>query len=770
MTSLRLILSLLLFLVAGSYVEAQAGVTCDLSAGPVNGSRLCVKFEIKDGRISVDRAQSVFNSTPLFNQRLSVSKGEAESFLYLELQRLLDRMPRPYRLALSDEERKLDDNGQLNDAPTNRIRTFSGSWQAYLQQFQEWATETNKSQGVGDIFPEAEATASGGLLFPLATSQEATALLIYEDAGYEAEEGVIRFAVADPINDWSNSDQIQIKLPGVIDTVKKDSRLRRIREVLQPLSGHPRCLECITTRVENFYKRLGLTPNLIFDNKGTSPLELNIVEGARIVGISWLSLKDNDKNIDKVLYSLLTESAFRSFLKHRTEITTQKQFNYIQRTGKAGPYLNPTRLQIQQLLVTQLGYSISFSFAPNPGEPLASNYNLTIQKNSEDESTPPSENETPESAPATSNNEGVVTAHEQENEAETEFTNREKEKSDLKDKKRYVGAGLEYKPDQGLRFFGLGQLSRFPLLPDATNNLSATGGGQGSTGPIGSVNYFADYVFFNKLHRRVSVQLTTSADLDANRNLGVTPVDERQSLGLARLEFEAFRDWSGSLLRFYLEGRHETVALESSLGPTAKLNLNTLDFAGFYLFESSEVENPRRIRVQPLVRIGLGLAVNEPHYNKLVVAGNFHQTLPSRFEFEFNGRVETASKETPRFELPSLGGADIVRGFRRDDVLGRKLWSLQNEVWIPLPIGDDSSKGISALVREKVKLAPFVDVGGVYDAVTSTSGSRSGIGLGIRFIYAPIIFKIDYGYGFGPKVNSGGRGKFYFSLTSNLPF
>jgi hemolysin activation/secretion protein len=168
--------------------------------------------------------------------------------------------------------------------------------------------------------------------------------------------------------------------------------------------------------------------------------------------------------------------------------------------------------------------------------------------------------------------------------------------------------------------------------------------------------------------------------------------------------------------------------------------------------------------------MGLGLAVNEPRYNKLVVAGNFHQTLPRRFEFEFNGRAETASRATPRFELPSLGGADLVRGFRSDDVLGRKLWSLQNEVWIPLPIGDETSKGLKAMVREKVKLAPFVDVGGVYDTVTSTPGTRSGIGLGIRFIYTPIIFKVDYGYGFGARANDGSRGKVYFSLSSNLPF
>jgi hemolysin activation/secretion protein len=200
------------------------------------------------------------------------------------------------------------------------------------------------------------------------------------------------------------------------------------------------------------------------------------------------------------------------------------------------------------------------------------------------------------------------------------------------------------------------------------------------------------------------------------------------------------------------------------------MNLTTLDLGAFYLFESSEVENPRRIRFQPLLRMGLGLAVAEPRYNKLVVTGNFHQMLPRRFEFDFNARFENASHDTPRFELPSFGGAEVVRGYRRDDGLGRSLWSAQNELWVPLPVGDETSQGLEAMIREKVKLAPFFDVGGLYQTITTTPGVRSGAGIGVRFIYSPIIFKIDYGYGFGTAVNGGGRGRFYFSLGSNLPF
>src|SRR6185369_17196482 len=106
------------------------------------------------------------------------------------------------------------------------------SWSEYLQQFEEWSSSTGKEHGVGDIFPESEATANDGLLFPLATSQERTGLLIYEDASFDAEEGVIRFTVADPINNWSDSEQVQIKLPGVTDSAKKRERLKRITQIL----------------------------------------------------------------------------------------------------------------------------------------------------------------------------------------------------------------------------------------------------------------------------------------------------------------------------------------------------------------------------------------------------------------------------------------------------------------------------------------------------------------------------------------------------------
>jgi hemolysin activation/secretion protein len=88
-----------------------------------------------------------------------------------------------------------------------------------------------------------------------------------------------------------------------------------------------------------------------------------------------------------------------------------------------------------------------------------------------------------------------------------------------------------------------------------------------------------------------------------------------------------------------------------------------------------------------------------------------------------------------------LGGGETVRGYRRDEAIGRRFWSLQNEVWLPVPAGLD-------WVRRNLKLAPFFDAGGVYQAAQGGSGVRRGAGGGLRIQAAPGLFlKVDYGYG-----------------------
>ena len=125
------------------------------------------------------------------------------------------------------------------------------------------------------------------------------------------------------------------------------------------------------------------------------------------------------------------------------------------------------------------------------------------------------------------------------------------------------------------------------------------------------------------------------------------------------------------------------------------------------------------------------------------------------------------------FELPSLGGDRTVRGFQYDDALGRKLWSLQSELWTPLPGTLNASGGNAAVsfLKQNVRLAGFADVGGIGDAYRhSTPGLRKGVGGGIRFIQGLIALKVDWAYGFGQGAFGKGHGRFYIGVATNGGF
>jgi outer membrane translocation and assembly module TamA len=100
-----------------------------------------------------------------------------------------------------------------------------------------------------------------------------------------------------------------------------------------------------------------------------------------------------------------------------------------------------------------------------------------------------------------------------------------------------------------------------------------------------------------------------------------------------------------------------------------------------------------------------------------------------------------------------LGGAESLRGFRRDDAVAIRLWTLQPELWAP--------------VYANLFLAAFHDIGNAGDL---SATPRRGPGLGLRYVAGPAVLRLDWAYGLGPAATGGSRGKFYFSVTTNLPY
>jgi hemolysin activation/secretion protein len=178
------------------------------------------------------------------------------------------------------------------------------------------------------------------------------------------------------------------------------------------------------------------------------------------------------------------------------------------------------------------------------------------------------------------------------------------------------------------------------------------------------------------------------------------------------------------------------------------------------------VLRPFKLRIEPALRMGLPLD-HEPSFNSFRLGTQYHQLIAGPIELESRVELRHATASTPVFEQPSLGGLESVRGFRSDEVIGRKLWSSQNELWVPLLTAGGRS-GVRDFVRRNVRLAAFYDVGALDSqpaAGASENGLRTGAGLGLRIRYQGVVIEADWAYGFGSdETGRPGRGRFYFNF------
>jgi len=743
-------------------------------------SQLQVFVSVNNGHLSTDRAKSVFNPSPRFTSEARLSQADAQTTLFDDLDKAFAALPGLYFYALSDDEKDSDAKGTLNDDATQPIRRFTGSWSSFVDVFNRWATA-----GV-NRFPLQMVFSGVGVLLDVTNFDESTPVIFDDPDARDFASGELTFRVADPLGDLNSRQDYQINFAGQNGGGRLVARQSDIVKLLKPLVGGLWRVADIRLRLTDYYIERGLQPDIALSRASENPKQIGIRESLRIALIVLPATTDVD--IDKVLYLLLSDREFRTFLRNRPAIMKDtldvpgqaglRAVDYVKQLGRAPgnePYVNLLRMQIEQQQLALIGFSIAQVISTARPQPNGIAYvDLQVQKLADTTAAGSSKAESP---PLLANNEGVVDSNLQDAKRETAFvasppkpadsTKAASNQNSSSDRKNYLGGGFLFTPGQGVKLIGIYQRSQLGLL-STNDSLSIKAGGQNAA--LGGVNYFADYVMFGSLHRRLSLQFTGSSDFTAKRIFGGVQTDERRTGGLARAELEWFRDLGGSLLRTYVEGRRSTIELNESGKTVSKVNLTTIEAGSLYLFDRSAVRFPRTIRIEPRLRIGLGLAATEPRFARFQVTGNFHQKMVGLFEVDVSGRAETATTNTPIFEVPSLGGAECLRGFRADDALGRKLWSLQNELWIPLPGAGDSASGVSQFLRRSIRLAGFIDVGGAYRTTLSQSGFRSGPGSGLRIIYNPVVMKLDWAYGLGEGSLGSGRGRFYFTVSTNLPF
>jgi hypothetical protein len=128
-----------------------------------------------------------------------------------------------------------------------------------------------------------------------------------------------------------------------------------------------------------------------------------------------------------------------------------------------------------------------------------------------------------------------------------------------------------------------------------------------------------------------------------------------------------------------------------------------------------------------------------------------HYAWSTGFELDTSWKAGVVDRDVPLFEQFALGGADSLRGFLRDDFLGRRFWSAQNDLWVPIPFRafGRESKVLAALQRN-LKTALTLDGGSISFEETVDTRFARGIGLGLRYSAeaSPLVVRIDAAWGF----------------------
>jgi hypothetical protein len=740
--SMSLLYALVLALSTSSAWAAACPAESDASAR----GKLCAQLGLRNGKVVVRTA--AFWIPAAFEKSLAPSwpLERAQMQLRGQLEKIVDALPSPYQAALAPGE----NGAALQDAASVGLKNFTGAFTDFEPLLDSWCAAVAGRKCAVDMFVD-----TSDFFAPLLTASGISAL-IYDDARSSIDQGAVVFRFPNPFQ----SASVTLNLPNV-KSAAQQARLRELRKTLAPLDGTLWDGTAIRERLAAYYQRLGLASSIVVGDARNNLVQIS--EGQRIAQIALVDPDVTDHDVDKILWIVLSEGDFRRAMKRRPTLTSGARVLDFRDLGYAlgdEPYALTSRLQEQQLMLSQIGF-VASEIPDTSRSGTAQQYvDLQIRKPA---SQPPPGSATPKAAPSGIDAHGQVGGN-REHTAPAE-TSASAAAPDEKDKPWYVGGGFSYLPAKGFRVFGLLQRSRL-RFPFENGSLSGEVGYP--WGSLRSLNYAADYLAFERLHQRFSVRLTGSTDVDRRRFLLGRQLDERRSGGFGQLVWEPFHDWGGGLLRVTTEVRRDTVGLSSNTGVFSKLNLSTLRMDGVYQFDTVLSLHPRRVKLEPFVETGLDLASAERPFAVAGASGNYHQ-LFGAVAADITGHLKSATRDTPLIELPSFGGAEVVRGFRSDDAVGRRVWSLQNELWVPLPSIGAAPTQIQGILSQ-LRLAPFFDFGGAYQTIASAPGLRAGPGLGLRYEMNKIIVKLDWAYGFGDAATPGRRGKFYFTFISNLPF
>lgn len=722
--------------------------------------RVEVAVKFSQGRLVADRGTAKLTLSERYRRLLrpDVTDGQLKTEFCDALDREFRLMPKPYFFTLTDEERKLELQNRLTGADIEAMRT--------------WNRELGGFPRLGILATDRDNTV-GGLSFNGLVERvtQHSALGKWDNPDDDFNKP-FRFAIRDPL------DVDALRIPPTATVLNP----MRVRDLLRPLARLPANPEQISDVLLDFSTPRGLTPK-ITANLDAAPPEISVFDTSRIQRLLLPAELTDVSTAQRIAYNALPHRAFEAFrrsgapeLARPLDPKATKRgidlealvFRIDPTPGFELPPVDAVVLgDIQQRLMI-LGFTASL-FDSDPARQLL---DLVIDAATPQKSAAAESNavtgttDAPPNAPAiTPRPHADANLHPDPLIATPTVNPTQAANTARREQKTFIGAGVEYRPGQGIR--GLGSFQRKNTFGVDLMRVEAGGMGEG----FGTAQYSRDYVLFDTLGRRLTMDFSGGSEFNRQRVLNGVLTDERRNGGAVRAELEAFRDGPGHQLNLIVGGRRESVSLTPADSgeperDTRHTALTAVDAGAAYRWRRSLAAHPVSVRIEPALRIGLPMS-GEPAFTRFAVGTQYHQSVAGPLEAESRFELRHATDRTPVFELPSLGGMESVRGFRTDERVGHTLWAWQNELWLPVLRGGAPS-AFRDFVRRNVRLAGLYDLGRVTApaaGVVDPAGFRHGAGIGLRIRYQGVVIETDWARGFGNgDTGRPGHGHFYFNF------
>ena len=294
------------------------------------------------------------------------------------------------------------------------------------------------------------------------------------------------------------------------------------------------------------------------------------------------------------------------------------------------------------------------------------------------------------------------------------------------------------------------------------DNLSVRAGWRGEM--IIGGTYQKDFAAFGFLGRRLTISVSGDSDFHPDRLIDNERHDERRNGGSASALLELFRDRQDHWLQFQTSLSRQDVKLKQNPTVPDKDTISRATLGLSYAWLRPYVIGTPLLSIDPSFSVARSDTNNSDFFETSVRAA-FHAKFANFFEFDSRLGFDWASADTPEIELPRFGGEESVRGFRLEAASARLAWSLQNEVWFPLRFTDLLGSTMDGLLRRSLKLAAFIDIGGVEDSQQPVSAFEAGAGLGLRFtLQDQATLRIDWAHPLTDFASDLGGHTFYFSI------